>query len=217
MTRNLDEEWSTTPDPDEPDVSVQNMFLGVRKILDIIYDTPAISSSKKNPLDCDEKETFVLRHPDLDLQNILIDRHGNVTGIIDWEGCMAVPRCVGYASYPEFLRRDWASNFSFKDSPYLSFRLNHYRRVYADAMLATGCTDAKYTRKSAMYRAIVDAVNGDDNCTCDVADMIQKLFAEIPDFRTLDHRAFEMCLGAGWQEAEEVLAEEIQKLLDPET
>jgi aminoglycoside phosphotransferase (APT) family kinase protein len=212
MTSKLEEMWSTTVDP-EDDVHIQNMFLGVRKILDIIYAHPTISFSRKDP---SQTETFVLRHPDLDLQNILIDDAGNITGIIDWEGCLAVPRCVGYTCLPEFLRRDWTSTFSLEDSPHISWRINHYRRIYADAMLATGCADAKYTRKSAMYRAIVDAVNNNDNRSCSAPDLITKMVAQMPDLNTCDLEELQASLGQGWEEAEEFLKGEIGRLVEPE-
>jgi hypothetical protein len=217
MTSKLEDKWPSTPDPEvDDDPRIQNMLLGVRKILDIIYSNPIISSSIQDSLDPSQKETFVLRHPDLDLQNILVDETGNITGIIDWEGCLAVPRCVGYSCLPEFLRRDWTSSFSLKDSPHMTFRLNHYRRIYADAMLATGCPDAKYTRKSAMYRAIVDAINNDDNTSCSPPDLITKMVAQLPDFNTWDVDELETCLGEGWAEAEECLKEEIGRLLEPD-
>jgi hypothetical protein len=108
---------------------------------------------------------------------------------------------VGYTCLPEFLRRDWTSLFSLNDSPHMAFRLNHYRRIYADAMLATGCPDAKYTRKSAMYRAIAGAINNDDYRSCSAPDLITKMVAQMPDFNTWDVDELEACLGEGWDEA----------------
>jgi aminoglycoside phosphotransferase (APT) family kinase protein len=55
----------------------------------------------------DKKETFVLRHNDLNFQNILCNPSGKVTAIIDWDECRVVPRCFGYSSVPLFLRFDW--------------------------------------------------------------------------------------------------------------
>jgi aminoglycoside phosphotransferase len=51
----------------------------------------------------EEPETFVLLHCDLDLQNVLVDDDGEVTGILDWDSCSVVPRSVGYASLPLLL------------------------------------------------------------------------------------------------------------------
>ena len=51
---------------------------------------------------------FVLAHPDLDIQNILIAEDGTLTGVIDWDGVAAVPREVGCTQYPLWLMRDWA-------------------------------------------------------------------------------------------------------------
>lgn len=49
--------------------------------------------------DCAQEPEFVLPHPDLDLQNILISPEGELRGIIDWDGVGAVPRCVGNERY----------------------------------------------------------------------------------------------------------------------
>jgi len=211
MTSTLDDKWPTIPDPDfDYDPESQNIVLGIRKILDIVYAHPTIAFSKTDPTDPDEKETFVLRHPDLDMQNILVDDDGNVTGIIDWEGCLAVPRSVGYASVPDFLRRDWRANYSLDDLPHMLWKFEHYRTVYAEAMLATGAPDAKYTAKSAMYRAVVDAVSEGSP-----TDLIEKLCKHIPGLRLADVEELEMFVGKGWGEAEEYLKGEMGKLLEP--
>jgi hypothetical protein len=216
MTAELEAKWFPVADLEEENIQGQNMVLGIRKILDTFHATPTISLSSKDSQGKSEKETFVLSHPALDFQNILTDNDGNVPGIIDWEGCMTVPRCVSYSSFPDFLRRDWTTNFSLRKNPHMSFRLNHYRRVYANTMLVAGCADAKYTRKSAMYRAIVDAVNNDDNNSCSAPDLITKMIAQMPDLNTCDLDEFEEALGEGWGEAEEFLQEEIARLVDPE-
>ncbi|EEQ32862.1 conserved hypothetical protein [Microsporum canis CBS 113480] len=41
---------------------------------------------------------FVLTHPDLNIQNVLVSEDGSAQGLIDWGGVAAVPRLVG---------RDW--------------------------------------------------------------------------------------------------------------
>lgn len=50
---------------------------------------------------------FVLAHPDLNFQNILVSEDGRVQGFIDWDGVAAVPRLVGNERYPSWLTRDW--------------------------------------------------------------------------------------------------------------
>jgi len=73
---------------------------GTEKLLKIILDSPPFATFKES-LSFSfsnqklERKPFVLRHDDLDLQNIMVDDDGNLTGIIDWDGCMTVPRCVG--------------------------------------------------------------------------------------------------------------------------
>lgn len=78
---------------------------GRQFIMGTILSFPPFNQSKKAG---DSKETFVLRHDDLDFQNILCDEEGNVTGIIDWDKCRAAPRCIGFASLHAFLIEDWA-------------------------------------------------------------------------------------------------------------
>lgn len=50
---------------------------------------------------------FVLTHPDLDVQNVLVGEDGTLRGLIDWDGVASVPREVGCAQYPLWLMRDW--------------------------------------------------------------------------------------------------------------
>ena len=50
---------------------------------------------------------FVLTHPDLNLQNILVDANGGLKAVIDWDGVASVPRAVGSERYPSWLTRDW--------------------------------------------------------------------------------------------------------------
>ena len=49
---------------------------------------------------------FVILHPDLDLQNLLVDDNGAVVSLIDWDGAATVSRSVGCA-YPKWLTHDW--------------------------------------------------------------------------------------------------------------
>ncbi|KAL4878348.1 kinase-like domain-containing protein [Aspergillus karnatakaensis] len=57
---------------------------------------------------------FVLAHPDLDLQNVIVSREGEVRGIIDWDGVGAVPRSCGCEAYPEWLMGDWRVELPFE-------------------------------------------------------------------------------------------------------
>lgn len=212
MLAKIDTTWPLTPDPDlEEYPDTQNMLFGIRNILDIIYSHPTIASSTTDPCNTGGPESFVLRHPDLDFQNILCDDDGNVSGIIDWERCIAVPRCAGYTCVPDFLRRDWSGDYEVSKMPHMDWQIDRYVQIYADAMHEAGTKDAVYTRKSAMYRAIVGAVSGGN-----AMDLIQKLFACIPAMRRVDAEQFEQLIGKGCPAAEEFLRAEIEKLLAPE-
>lgn len=58
---------------------------------------------------------FVLTHPDLDVQNVLVADDGTLCGLIDWDGVAAVPREIGCAQYPLWLMRDWVPYYYLYD------------------------------------------------------------------------------------------------------
>jgi len=209
-------------DPNHPGVLE---FKGIRQILSMILYSPPFVEPAQTPATGDNtdlpvvrKKTFVLRHDDLNLQNILVDDDGNVTGLIDWDGCMSVPRCVGYSSLPTFLRGDWLDDHTMAKSPYMTWSLDHYRSVYATAMTEACQTDngspsdAQYTKKSAMYQALLAVFYEDEDCR----QVIGKLLAEIEEFRRVDVKQFCIRLGKGWPAAEKVLKEKLAELLAPE-
>ncbi|KAI9827423.1 MAG: hypothetical protein M1819_006964 [Sarea resinae] len=57
--------------------------------------------------DPQDEHGFVLTHPDLDIQNVIVSEEGSIQGLIDWDGVSAVPRCIGNDRYPSWLTRDW--------------------------------------------------------------------------------------------------------------
>ena len=89
----------------------------------------------------DHDRRFVLTHPDLDAQNVLVAEDGTLTGLIDWDGVAAVPRQVGCAQYPLWLMRDWVP-----------------LRYEYDTEKGQTCEDAGYEESSpaelASYRAL---------------------------------------------------------------
>jgi hypothetical protein len=159
------------------------------------------------------RETFVLRHDDLDLQNILVDDDGNVTGIIDWDGCAAVPRCVGYSSMPTFLRRDWLPDYGLNRLPHMTWAIGRYREVYTQAMNEfCMSSNAKYTRKSAMYQLVLAALDKDFSCI----EVVKMLLRDMSEYRRIAVDLFCRRLGQGWPAAEEALKVKIAELLRPE-
>jgi aminoglycoside phosphotransferase (APT) family kinase protein len=110
--------------------------------------------------------SFVLAHPTLDAQNILVDDAGQITGLIDWDGVQTMPRAYGFCSYPSWITRDWDpimygySDPELEDSPE---KLSRYRQVYAEAFGALGMEPESYhpdeTRLSHIYEAIYIAAS----------------------------------------------------------
>ena len=62
-----------------------------------------------------QSPNFVLTHPDIDLQNVLVGNDGSLKAIIDWDGVGVSPKCAGYA-YPKWLCRDWEAD-RYKHDP----------------------------------------------------------------------------------------------------
>lgn len=63
----------------------------------------------------DNRRRFVLTHPDLDVQNVLVAEDGTLRGLIDWDGVASVPREIGCAQYPLWLMRDWVPFYYLYD------------------------------------------------------------------------------------------------------
>ncbi|KAI4167131.1 MAG: hypothetical protein LQ343_007458 [Gyalolechia ehrenbergii] len=88
---------------------------------------------------------FVLTHPDFNSQNILVGKDGSLKGFVDWDGVVAVPRCIGCEEYPLWLTSDWDPlwwNYNteddcviVKEDPVMTPKeLDHYRAIYARAV-----------------------------------------------------------------------------------
>jgi hypothetical protein len=166
----------------------------------------------------DTKETFVLRHDDLDFQNILCDEQGNVTAIIDWDKCRAAPRCLGFASLPGFLTQDWVPKFNTNAAIHMPWELIEYRSVYARAMLeATGPKgDGKYTVKSHIYQAVDAALHG-GHYGGGVPTVVCRMKSEMPGTRILDDMDILTQLGSGWPYGEMNITVEVAKAVVPQS
>ena len=139
---------------------------------------------------------FVLSHPDLDTQNILISPDGRLT-FIDWDGVVAVPRSVGCLKYPLWLMANWdALNYwydnetcKWKHGEYEESspkKLVRYRVMYANSMEnalrkagASGSSvteeDAALTRGSLVAWALENAAKSVEN----MQGVLYHMFGEI--------------------------------------
>jgi aminoglycoside phosphotransferase (APT) family kinase protein len=124
---------------------------GALKCFSILFDHSVFKPT--------QPETFAIHHTDLDLQNIFVDDDGNVTGIIDWDNAFAAPRCIGTASAPLSLQKDWLPDYlnNLDTGLYMGWKTHSYRGIYAAALLEAGNHDAIYTTNSAIYRAAFTA------------------------------------------------------------
>jgi len=159
-------------------------------------------------------ETFTLHHNDLDLQNILCDDEGNVTGIIDWDNAMTAPRCIGATAVPMFLRHDWFPPYIFNlhYAPYMAWNYENYREIYASAIVeASDAQNAEFTVRSALYQAAAAVVTqgGDEY------DLVRKLLKEIPHLRVGWWQFIEGLGQGGWDSARILLEKNFARIFEP--
>ena len=139
---------------------------GAYKLLRLFIDWSLMDMSTANEKHSAQEKPFVLAHPDLDSQNILVNDDGSLAGLIDWDWIAAVPRCVGPQSFPKFLTQDYDnSNYAYDieagepkegyvaDSP---AELACYRALYAQFMESyVSKEDGASLAKSSRYAAWV--------------------------------------------------------------
>ena len=140
-----------------------------------------------------ETETFVMAHPDFNLQNVLVAEDGTLQGLIDWDGVSAVPRSVG-CLFPKWLTFDWdpakytygmdfGSKFQYHHSP---AEMKHYRALYAGfiAESATKCQAqagdipldlADLTRRSLVIDSVNQAAKNPFSTTENVFNILDKI------------------------------------------
>lgn len=207
-TREYGLDWQQEEDPK------RHMCIGPGKVLSMIYSTAPFNV---------KMEQFSIRHTDLDLQNILTDGEGNVTGIIDWDGAFAAPRCIGAAAAPNFLMKDYyfEENGDFlEEPPHMAWNTAYYRNIYAGAFhkveleLGTGTgTDAQYTSKSALYLQAFVSTSG----AGEITDFLTMVLCQVPGLSTNKMDLVQL-LGrpGGFPRAEQLLEAAIPKNFEPE-
>jgi hypothetical protein len=52
-----------------------------------------------------EGPRFVMTQPNLDSENIIVSKNGDMLGIIGWTGVNSVPRTLGKERYPRWLKQ----------------------------------------------------------------------------------------------------------------
>ncbi len=139
---------------------------GAYKLLRLFIDWSLMDMSTANGKHSAQEKPFVLAHPDLDSQNILVNDDGSLAGIIDWDWIAAVLHCVGPQSFPKFLTQDYDNgNYAYDieagepkegyvaDSP---AELACYRALYAQFMESyVSKEDRASVARSSRYAAWV--------------------------------------------------------------
>ncbi|KAF1954643.1 hypothetical protein CC80DRAFT_123487 [Byssothecium circinans] len=185
---------------------------GQRMVMECIMDSDVFKASRAGT---EDRETFVLSHTDLNLQNIICDpRTGEVVGIIDWDGACTVPRHIGFSALPLFLIGDYFNNIPGAIRIPIP-DLVKYRKIYTEAMLeATGPEgDGKYTAKSALFQAIHGSQFGHQFLGCE-EDAVGKVLGQCEGLGEVTADEVCMLLGAeSWLLKKEVVELEVQKVM----
>ena len=102
-----------------------------------------------------QEKQFVLAHPDLDNQNILVNDDGSLAGIIDWDWTAAVPHCIGPLSLPKFLVQDYdPGNYAYDVEAG-----EHKEGFLADSPAELACYRAMYAQFMESYLSKDDRVD----------------------------------------------------------
>lgn len=151
--------------------------------------------------------SFVISHPDLDLQNVLVDDFGSVTGLIDWDGVATVSQLAG-CTYPNWLTYDWDPwNYDYRSGQLNVIRgratpspreLKRYRQLYTGFLEQAPAENGNNTsnlhhadtvRKSLLLKSLKLAIqnpHGTDNIVIKIFKLIAQVSGQ--DSFRLDNR-----------------------------
>lgn len=129
---------------------------GVFELYQVIVD--AFLKAAEVP-EVDEK--FAVMHTDFDIQNLMVDEHGNLTGILDWDGVCTQPKQAAWSMVPFWLQNDWSPGYAWPPAIGADYAMvkpkeyDRYRQDYARYLwdACEGVGDCRYTSKSHIYRA----------------------------------------------------------------
>lgn len=135
-----------------------NFMNGLHRLYDLIV-------SELPLFDLEEQETFVIGHPNFGAQNILVDREGNVTGIVDWDHVETRPQYLGWNTPPVWLFPDFTSprpdRYGRSERIMTPFELIRYQEDYARYLREACGTDSdgwEYSTKNYMLSMIVEVI-----------------------------------------------------------
>lgn len=133
----------------------EDFSIGLHYILKMMIRClpPSIATRKPCP------ESFVIAHPDLDCQNVLVSEDGTLVALIDWDNVHTVPRCIGYSRYPSWITRDWDPiKYGYQvpgcrpeNSPE---ELEYFRKIYAANISTLLSESFDYSTKSHLFEAV---------------------------------------------------------------
>ncbi|KAJ7219589.1 hypothetical protein GGX14DRAFT_390109 [Mycena pura] len=160
--------------------------------------------------------------PDFDSQNVMVDEHGTITGLVDWDHAQTLPDFLGFARYPGWITRDWDPLMYgwpvIQDTENSPEELEKYRRFYVGEMKAalatTGSGDHRLTEKAHVFEALFIAVSNRSNATSICEKFVREAIRVLPEGDTvdgLDQEALGVLLDIGDGELDKDAWLELQK------
>jgi len=150
--------------------------IGILHLLKMMIECIPRSVSLDTGTPEDDRESFVLAHPDFDSQNVLVSEDGTLTALLDWDNVHTVPRCIGYSRYPAWITRDWdPAMYGYGGSAYRPENspeeLESYRHHYAERMKTSTSDTVDFQTKSHQFEALWIAVSN-PMCTDKIVEKI---------------------------------------------
>ncbi|KAF7325166.1 APH domain-containing protein [Mycena kentingensis (nom. inval.)] len=163
-----------------------NYGIASAKILDVVLPCLPLIQGER---------CFALTMPDFGPQNVLVDEHANITGLIDWDDAQTRPIYLAFARYPSWLTRDWDPlmygwpfSKETEDSPE---ELQRYRDYYLGELKAaletTPDADAcRFTPKAHIFEALHIAVSAPPNATAICGKFAKEAIHLMPHEKRVD-------------------------------
>lgn len=204
----IDDEWQNLLS-EETDM---NQHEGRYKVLELILECIPRSTLTSNGV-----ETFGISHPDLDVQNILIDDDGNVTGILDWDGVRAKPHFMAWPSFPIWLRQDWRDDYihPFGDAFHTASELERYRQIYVDEFRTASRSDtaANFCAASHVLSGLYMCMMGVDGFYSWIDKVVREIMPRVDTYTFYWYLNDDGWVECGGRDLRCFMRERIQELL----
>lgn len=174
--------------------------------------------------DLQDRSSFVLSHPNLDLEHIIVSKHGKIRSFIGWTDVCSVPRVIGNESYPWWLLDDYLSTPNEDPNTDIEFdgslALSDYRGMYDRYMIPTFSKKRAFSLTQTSHVALslyAAALNPEDTITIlsNLFDEMVKISRPPPENPGFEDLCYALHGGYLTERQREYLDTAIEQLLEP--